>query len=362
MAGLSAFWATRARFDLGDPEKELGSGAFGRVVEAVDTTTKRKVAVKFLFEPVEELEKQRALTRELSILASNTHPATLRLIGFSFSPEPMIVTEIMAHGTLGGALSRPPPGFGPTELSVCVFGIAAGMAHLHRFGIIHRDLKPDNVFLNDAFEPVIADFGISRHSARGVLQTMAVGTPLFMAPELYTDEDNYGKPVDVFAFAMLLYMLFGEPRVLDDLKTPFKSRQDLGRRVVRGARFVRPPRIPDAHWALVTQAWHVDQNTRPTFQEMVDNFRQFHHYVLPGADLARVQAYEKKILDFEAAAAGDAAPELRQLSASASSAESDPLGRSFAADPLRRSSSTPATAAGAPKSPVKLAAEFDWDD
>jgi serine/threonine protein kinase len=299
---LSRFWVTKNNYDFGPKEEVIGRGGFGLVVKARDKKTGEFVAVKFLTKPLATHDDQRYFARELEILANNSHPTTLRLLGFGFAPDsrPMVVTEVMSHGTLADALKkecegRPIPGWDATRKSIILFGIPAGMAHLHSHQIIHRDLKPDNVFLNDRLEPVIADFGISRQAVPGVQKTVMIGTPQFMAPDLVGDDD-YGCAADLYSFAVLLYSFFAKPMTLDDKKDQWKGWPNLWMRISAGARFVRPPNVPDLQWELIERAWATDPSARPTFLEMIDDFHRSHAYLFPGSDVAQVVEYENRIM------------------------------------------------------------------
>jgi serine/threonine protein kinase len=283
----------------------LGQGAFGRVVEATIKSTKEKVAVKYIQQPLKaDIADQRAFIREIEILAENNHPCTLKLRGFKLSPDstrgPIIVTDLMTNGTLGGIVKKlyraPVPEWTETRQSKCVFGMAAGMAYCHSLGVLHRDLKPDNVFLNSEYEPVIADFGISRHCTADLSATKATGTPLYMSPELFDDEnESYGFPVDVYAFAVTLFSMFAAPSELDDNPRPPRSPQQLMMRVLRGARFKKTDKIPAAYWEIIQACWRPAPSDRPTFQELIDAFVADHKYVIPGTDMDELKAYEAKL-------------------------------------------------------------------
>jgi len=72
--------------------------------------------------------------------------------------------------------------------------------HSHVPPIIHRDLKCDNIFINGGTGEIrLGDFGLS--AARHTTHVESVlGTPEFMAPELY--DENYSEKVDIYAFGM----------------------------------------------------------------------------------------------------------------------------------------------------------------
>jgi serine/threonine protein kinase len=216
---------------------------------------------------------------------------------------PIVVTEIMPNGTLAAVMKsefrhRAPSGWTPTKKSIAIFGICAGMAYVHSCQITHRDLKLENVFLDGAFEPVIADFGFSRHWPGAIALSANIGTPLAMAPELLAGSRAYDATVDVFAFAVALFELFA-PRttLLDDGDGECYSQADLQRRVGAGARLQRPDgqRIPDYFWGVICRCWAHTPADRPSFHDLVEEFRTTHAYVLPGAEMDDVFEYEERI-------------------------------------------------------------------
>lgn len=290
----------------------IGCGSFGEVYEATERKSGRKVAMKYMRNPVEGFDAQRSLFRELEILAKLNHPLCLSLCGFKLQEEemsvapakkitvirPVIITPLMRNGTLEDACKKRPLGWNETKMSINIFGVAAGMAYVHSKGIIHRDLKPGNIFLNDQHEPCIADFGISRADALNM--TGALGTPLFMAPELFSEagEDNgYTNKIDVYAYAVLLYRMFTQAMILDDNPRPIRSQQQLMMRVMKGARFRRDYTIPDALWNLITECWSDNAESRPSFAKIVKYFRDnVEEWAVEGTNIAELREYQERIL------------------------------------------------------------------
>lgn len=109
---------------------------------------------------------------------------------------------------------------------ICLIGISNAMKYLHQQGIIHRDLKSDNVLMDEYFYPKICDFGLSRIFPESLSSsiTSCIGTPIYMAPELFDEEVHYTKKIDVFAFAILAYEIISEKVPYHELPkkiTPF---------------------------------------------------------------------------------------------------------------------------------------------
>jgi hypothetical protein len=107
-------------------------------------------------------------------------------------------------------------------------------------------------------------------------------------------DGGYDFAVDVYSFAVTLYSLFAEARVLDDHFRPFVSQQ-LMMRVAKGTRFVKAPAIPDAIWGVITRCWHADPKARPTFWQLLNEFRGARVYALAGSDQAAILEYESRV-------------------------------------------------------------------
>ena len=288
-------------------KKEIGRGSYGTVYKA--TYKGRVVAAKQMIP-----KGSSTLMRELSIMAAVNHPATLGLVGFQLAGGnasedgedplrlamgPMILTPLMTNGALDEMLKmefnkQARPEWNATAKSKVVFGIAVGMAYLHSLGIVHRDLKPANVLLNENFEPVVADFGLSRLC--DIEMTGALGSPLFMAPELLDEHPRYDGAVDVFAYAVLLYQLFSDNLVFDDGRRP-KNNYQVWEKTKNGFRLQRQPEIPDFYWDRITSAWEGVPEARPEFCEIIELLqREREKYAFPGTDMSQLEEYEKRML------------------------------------------------------------------
>ncbi|KAK8896348.1 hypothetical protein M9Y10_014246 [Tritrichomonas musculus] len=97
-----------------------------------------------------------------------------------------------------------------TKKMINIYGIAAGMAHLHSKNIVHRDLKPANILLDEFLYPKVADFGLSKilskedSSKMSVVKSGFKGTYAYCAPEIIREE-KYTFDGDVYAYAFVVY-------------------------------------------------------------------------------------------------------------------------------------------------------------
>ena len=134
-----------------------------------------------------------------------------------FVPGPSLETLIVAGSTAGVA---------PIVKVRMMRDIARGMAVVHEHNIIHRNLKPSNIMVALHFEdPVlcqVTDFGFSRvvsdQTVAAATRTEAVGTPLFMAPEVLAGSKNYTSAVDVFSFAIICAEIWNGMRAYSEME------------------------------------------------------------------------------------------------------------------------------------------------
>jgi serine/threonine protein kinase len=209
----------------------LGQGAEGMVRKATYAGTKVAVKITSLSmictRPLnEQLQEAQA---EAQMLQPLRHPNIVVFYGVaieyaSVEVKVMTVLELCAHGSLDDYLldKKIADISWKKKLELCS-GVAKGMAYLHAKGIMHRDLKTLNVLLDEKNTPKIADFGLSKHRDKAQNevqseQTANVGTPIYMAPELMTDEEVATcdiSMVDVYAFGILMWAVLTRTKPYD---------------------------------------------------------------------------------------------------------------------------------------------------
>ena len=96
---------------------------------------------------------------------------------------------------------------GPLDATMARFyyaNIVCALEFLHTHGIAHRDLKPANILIKSDGYICLVDFGLAKHDSTAKTWSM-VGTPVYMAPELYMGQAGIGCPVDWFSSGIILY-------------------------------------------------------------------------------------------------------------------------------------------------------------
>ena len=272
--------------DIEDYEviKEIGRGAFGNVYLAKEKKSGRFCAIKQMHEA--ELKKTRVklYVREIETLLACDSPFLMKLYGFTVSDPYALVCEYVPNKSLFDYVhtKRKLAGTQKTQIAL---GIAMGMVYLHSNNIIHRDLKAENILLTDDFVPKICDFGIARFSEDDSLLTQKIGTPNFMAPEVYMTK-NYTHKIDQYSYAMILYEM-----ITGSLPFLGKNQLQINQMIcVEGRRPPIPSSCPDGLKKLVKDCWSQDPSKRPEFSEIVELFRNGTVF-FPGTDIEAVNMF-----------------------------------------------------------------------
>ncbi|KAM6965877.1 serine/threonine-protein kinase WNK4-like [Tautogolabrus adspersus] len=187
---------------------EIGRGSFKTVYRGLDTETTVEVAwCELQTHRLNKAERQR-FNEEVEMLKALQHPNIVRFFDSWKAPLKghkctILVTELMTSGTLKTYLRR----FRQMKLKLLQrwsFQILKGLHFLHTRSppILHRDLKCDNIFITGPSASVkIGDLGLATLKKASFAKSV-IGTPEFMAPEMY--EEKYDEAVDVYAFGMCI--------------------------------------------------------------------------------------------------------------------------------------------------------------
>ncbi|KAH0792495.1 TKL family protein kinase [Histomonas meleagridis] len=213
-------------------------------------------------------------------------------MGYTDTYPYCIVTQYVEQGSLYDALKHKPnsPTLDSTDKTKIAMCIAHGMSFLHSMKIIHRDLKSLNILLDSNCLPKVIDFGISRfHNEQNELVTSTIGTPHWMAPEMF-NSSHYDVKVDVYAFGIMLWEMLTE-------ETPFEgmSAYQIMTAVCQNQkRPAIPSDAPEGLSNLIDACWEQSPTKRPTFFDVFQEFATQNAY-FPGTNLSEIATFVKTI-------------------------------------------------------------------
>ena len=193
----------------------ISSGAMGAVYRARDAEGDGDVALKRL------LDRRHAARFEIEarLLAQLRHPRVVRVVDyFQDDSGQYLVMNLVEGVDLGRLLmEHGRPGLSLEDAITHVRDAAEALQYVHDQQIVHRDVKPQNLILSDE-GVVLVDFGVARELGEEDQGTVGVGTPRFMAPEVFAG-GTVSPRSDVFGLAATLWMLLvGKPPVYADPK------------------------------------------------------------------------------------------------------------------------------------------------
>ena len=235
----------------------IDPGGMGEVIKCQDAHLQRPVVLKKLNNNVESrrlLDEQKALAK----LRSKHVVQLFDVISFTDDGKvtPAIILEF-----IDGKLLEPNSFTADTKYLHAIWQIACGLTDIHAKGIIHRDIKPNNIKIDPEGVIKILDFGLSKASDKAVTRSV-IGTPIFMAPELWSDETiSFNDAVDVYAYGMTCLALLTDaaPMLIQTFPPPPISKS-------KYCSFFSP--LPDELSSLLHRCVSLTPNERPRMKEV----------------------------------------------------------------------------------------------
>jgi serine/threonine protein kinase len=228
--------------------RPIGGGGMGKVFEAEERLSKRKVALKVLHPELARSEQGRRLfANEMTILARLDHPNVVRCLACSEVDGQLVMAMELLDGiTLRQLLQeRSRLGWRPAVGIAVQIASALAAAHCHEPPIVHRDLKPENVMILPDGTVKVMDFGLAKllevanetaSGEDGEATRSSAGTPAYRSPEQIDGSPIDGRS-DLYCLGLVLYeMLAGKP--------PFEAAS--ARELSELQRTAAPPPLPDA--------------------------------------------------------------------------------------------------------------------
>lgn len=231
----------------------IGTGSFGTVYRAWDTHLEREVALKVIPPRARDgaSEISRAL-KEARLLAKVHHHNVVTVYGADCHDGVFgLWMELIKGRTLEEFLKFHGP-MGAREATSMAVDICRALAAVHSVGLLHRDIKASNVMREDGGRIVLMDFGAGRHIAANEGPAVAlVGTPLYLAPELFSGAKPSAAS-DIYSLGVLLHHLVTGryPIEAKEIREIASSHEQGRRQSLQDAR----PDLPTAFISVVERA------------------------------------------------------------------------------------------------------------
>ena len=215
----------------------LGKGSYGFVAKVKSKKDQKIYAMKMIdFGLIKDPKEMELSLNEMKIIQSLNSPHIIKYYNsFNEQNKFYILMEYINNGDIKGyiqahqSMNKP---ISEGELWELFYQCMSGLCYIHQNKLIHRDIKPANLFLTDDKTIKIGDFGVSAirnlknfnqnaqyqeifgDTKNLTKETLMVGTPLYMSPEMFNQEE-YGSKVDVYALGCTFYEMcyFTPPRI-----------------------------------------------------------------------------------------------------------------------------------------------------
>lgn len=196
--------------------KQIGHGAYGVVVSALDKSTNRKVAIKKVSKAFEDLIDAKRILREIKLLRYFDHENVISLLDIEKPPnrtgyeDIYIVTDLMETDLHRVIYSRQE--LTNDHVQYFLYQLLRGLLYLHSAGVIHRDLKPSNILVNKNCDLKICDLGLARGFEEAVDEKLTeyVVTRWYRAPEVILNASHYSKAIDIWSAGCILAEMLGK--------------------------------------------------------------------------------------------------------------------------------------------------------
>ena len=152
--------------DRYEPIKVLGSGSYGKVIEAIDKTTKKNVAIKKINELFVDIIDTKRILREITLLRFMKNQFLVELLDILYNKTEKdfdciyLIFECLPSDLK--KLIKSSNYLTLDDIRKYIYHILCGLKYIHSCAVLHRDLKPGNILLDHNHKIKICDFGLAR--------------------------------------------------------------------------------------------------------------------------------------------------------------------------------------------------------
>jgi ankyrin repeat protein len=247
-------------------DKELGRGGCGIVYKG--TYNHIEVAIKQLHLDRLSEAAEAEFQNEVKVMAELRSPNIVLLYGVCIDTRPFsIVMEYLPKGSLYKVLQSQQALDWDQRLKIAI-DIACGLAFLHASKFLHRDLKSLNILLDDNLRAKLTDFGLTNVRTESKMNSSQrnpelVGTPAWIAPEIFSVSPKYSVKSDMYAYGITLWEIAARRRPYAQV-TDFAVLKEC---VKQGEREEIPPDCPDRFSETIEVCWRGNPAERPDAEE-----------------------------------------------------------------------------------------------
>ncbi|CAF1389139.1 unnamed protein product [Rotaria sordida] len=259
------------QYGLPKQGREIGRGQYGVVYDCKSWANHQSCVLKSVIPPDDRHWNDLAL--EFHYLRRiPEHPRIVKLIGSvidytdSDQTPVLLVMERLKRDLYAALKNR-------LEFSIrmrIALDVVEGLRYLHGLGLVHRDIKLKNVLLDETNRARITDLGFCKPEV--MMSGSLVGTPIHMAPELFTSK--YDHTVDIYAFGILFWYICSNGIKLPTNFDVCSSKDILWSAVKKGVRPERLMDFSDECWAIMTKCWDTQPSQRPYLGEVQEKIEQ----------------------------------------------------------------------------------------
>ncbi|XP_008332520.1 receptor-interacting serine/threonine-protein kinase 1 [Cynoglossus semilaevis] len=271
-------------------KEPLDYGGFGDVYLCYHITLGQVVMKTMYTGSLRNEDSKRSLLEEGNIMASLNHERVVKLLGVIMEDRDCsLVMELIPRGNLLVMLENV-----PVPLSVkgrIIAEMLEGLVYLTQKRVIHKDIKPDNILVDQDFHIKIADLGLATYQTWSKLTkeesrrrsrlgqsvgVRAAGTLSYMAPEhLESIHTASTEKSDVYSFAIVVWVILTQEEPYANARSEDQISQCV-RNGDRPTKDLIPADTPKAIIMLMSNCWHEDPQSRPTFNDGYSYFLPFY--------------------------------------------------------------------------------------
>jgi serine/threonine protein kinase len=279
--------------------RELSSSRFGTVRlvrRRSEKGDKSEVFVAKFYNSGDNKESRSAFMECVHPFICLNHPSVMPIrgiIGPVKGTGPIVLTPFSECGSLEDVLNQvrkndPPPFWNNSTITKIIFNLITSLEYLHRQGIVLRELKPSDVIVYPDGTARVDGYLTSFLEEQKFTKASQVGSPFYMSPEVYDDEEEGVKSkdpkTDVFSFALIAFELVAIARVFPTSM----AAATIMRKVMSARRDDRPKitdNVPGPISDLIHRCWVPLPSKRPTFEDILRQMNAIQFRFFPDVDL-----------------------------------------------------------------------------